>query len=110
MRAHGCDVVEEDRFAVEHADHELRHVVAVAEECAGLHRRFNVARDQRAGVCDDIARRQGRSQVVEGHTETGDALRVELDVDDVFGATDRVDVARAGNALDFRLERVCDFQ
>ena len=103
---HVGDVGEIDRPALEKAHDQAGDVLGARQERARLHRHLDVVGDQRARLGHGVTCRQREAQVVDRHAEAGDPLRVELDVHDALRAADRVDVARALDALEFGLERV----
>ncbi len=101
-----CDILEIHGAAVEQANDHAGHLCCAAQERAGLNRDLDIVGYQRTGLRNGIAGRQRIAQVFERHAEAGDALGIELDVHDSLCTADRVNVARAGHALELCLERV----
>ena len=108
-RADPRDIGQEHRLAVLQADDELRDLVGIGEERACGDRAIRVAADAIAGLGDDIGALQRAGEVVDRETVRREPRRIEFDHDRAVGRADRIDVARAGNALELGFERMRDF-
>ncbi len=79
-----------------------------ARNCARLHRDVRAAGDQRARLLDEVGRLQRAGELGQRQAVASEPLRIQRHVHGLVRTPDRIDVARARHALQFRLYRVRD--
>ena len=104
--ADGGHVLQEDRLAVAHADHQFRDIVGILEERAGFDGDRAIGREQVAHRQAEVGRLQRSAQVGDGHAGAGHAGRIDLDDHSAAGSANRIHLARAGDPFEIGLDAV----
>ena len=105
----GGHVLQPHRLAAGHAQHQLRHVVAVGQELAGGELGHAIGADPFAGLAGQVGRLQGAGQFVHGQAVAGQARRVQGNHQRALGRADGADIAGAGDALELVFQAVRHF-